>query len=594
MHRDILVGLPSATALAAVEGQVTQILARMASTTPEIAEDLPESAPKIFAGLHTPPLVRDLTRRTLRMMSLAVALIVAIACANVANLLLFRNLARRGALATQRALGASSARLARQQLAEGLLLGLLGSAAGLGVAWLIAFPFRGERLARMPAFEGFALGSATTLFACAAAVLTAVLFAAAPAALAGRFDLGAALRSTRAHETGRVGPLRAALSVGQVALTLALLVGGLLMVRTIAHLRAVETGLDIERVAWTYVTDRSNSASDADDHVRQRELLTSLRALPEIEAAALDMYGPHGSQFRDFVRAAGSLEQEPVPESPTAVWPVTPGWFEMFGVQLLSGRTFRDEDWRYPPGDGVVLTASLARRLFGRVDAAGATVLVGRRNAAERRVIGVVADYRAMTSPAEPTDAFFVPHGAVPFPQLSILTRVRSGDAQALARAREVIESFYPALPIPEPTFLSERVADLRTTERLLGTLLWMLSAFGVLMSAVGLYGVIYFIVSSRRKELGIRRALGADAARIVRVVTRTATAIVIGGAALGALVAYLLTQTLRSELFGVEGLDLPSYAGAVGVVVAAALLAGVSPARAALRVDPVAVLREE
>jgi predicted permease len=594
-HRDILVGLREGVSPDAIQAQVGQVLAAIRRSVPGASESLPASDPTLYEGLHTPPSVRELTRRTLGMMAWAVALILAISCANVANLLLFRNLSRRGALATLRALGASSARLARHQLMESALLGLLGSVAALGVAWLISVPFRGERLVRMPAFDGLTLGAHTVLFVATAALLTAILFGAAPAALVGRFDLGAALKSSREHDTGRMGLLRAMLSTGQIALTLALLVGGLLMVRTITNLRAVDTGLDIDGVAWTLIVDRSNDVPDADDHLRHREMLAALRTIPEVEAAALDTYGPHGSQFRDVIRVPGTPEPEPGIQSTTAAFQVTPGWFEMLRMEPLSGRTFRDEDWTYPPGNDVVLTASLARRLFGRVDVAGATVVVGRRNGTERRVVGVVGEYRSMTSPGEPTDAFFVPHGSVPLsPQLSVMTRIRSRDAAALPRVREVLESFHPGVPIAEPQFLTERVALLRTEERLLGYLLWMLSAFGVLMSAVGLYGVIYFMVASRRRELGIRRTLGADGPDIVRAVGRPAVLIVISGTVVGAITAYALARVLQSQLFGVQALDAFSYAGACAVILVAALVAGMTPARAALAVDPLAILREE
>jgi hypothetical protein len=430
----------------------------------------------------------------------------------------------------------------------------------------------------------------------ATGMLTAILFGAIPAALVGRFDLAGALRATRGHDTGRLGLVRSALSTGQIALTLALLVGGLLMVRTIVNLRAVETGLDVDGVASTLVVDRSSSVPDADDHLRHRELIAALTALPQVDAAALDMYGPHGSQFRDVIRTVDAPEPEPGAGSTTTVWQVTPDWFELFGVAPISGRTFRDEEWRYPPGDEVVLTASLARRLFGHVDVAGVPVVVGTgQRAAERRVIGVVGDYRAMTSPGEPTDAFFVPYGALPFTaQLSVMTRLGSGGGEALSRVREVIESFYPEIPVAEPRFLTERVEDLRTEERLLGYLLGMLSVFGVLMSAAGLYGVIYFIVSSRQRELGIRRALGADGARILDAVGRPAAWIVAGGAVLGSLAAYALSRSIGSELFGVGSIDPASYAGAFAVVLLAAFCAGITPARAALRVDPVAILQDD
>jgi len=590
MHDNLLVLPREGVTLETAEAQIAEILGRLGEGTSESARYVAALRPTLLGGLHTSPFARERTSSALRLMTWAVGLILAIACANAANLLLFRNLARRGALATRRALGASSGRIARQHITESLILGALGTVVGIGVAWLIALPFRGEQLLRIPAFEGFALDWEVVGFVAATAVGTALLFGVVPAVLAGRFDLRAALQASQTRDTGKVGYLRSALSVGQIALTLSLLVSGLLMARTIRNLYTVDTGLDIDGiVSQPMVTPRDLAADELE--ALQRGLLDAVLGIPEVEAAALDLYGPHSSRFMGRLHLIEAPEAEAIS---AVMWPVTPGWFELFGVGTISGRTFQDSDWGPSSPGGIVLTASLARRLFGRTDVAGRTLLAGPRGLEERPILGVVGDYRSLSAPTEPTDAFFVNYGDSPTPQTTLFARTSSFNSEVATRIRGVVESALPDVPVPEPYLLSERVDAIHQEERMLGRLLWILSAFGVLMSGVGLYGVIVFTVSHRKREFGIRLALGADSARIMRLVLGSAVTIVAVGTALGMLGAYGLSRLLESRLFGVETFDLTSYIGAAALLAVVAALACMAPARAAVGVDPVDTLRQE
>ena len=593
-HNNLIVLPREGVTLEAAEAQIAEILSRLGEGSSEIARYMAQLRPRLLGGLHTSPLAREQTYSALRLMAWAVGLILAIACANVANLLLFRNLARRGALATRRALGASSGRIARQHITESLILGVLGSVVGIGVAWLIALPFRGQRLLRIPAFEGFTLDWAVLGFVAATAVGTALIFGVVPAVLAGRFNLRAALLASQTRDTGQAGPLRSALSVGQIALTLSLMVGGLLMARTIANLYAIDTGVDIEGVAK--LTVNSPRDLEADElQALQRRLLDGVLRLPEIDAAALDLYGPHSSAFFGRLNLIEAPQAEPIR---AMMFPVTPGWFDLFGVGAIAGRTFQDSDWGSSSQGGVVLTASLARRLFGRTDVAGRTLLAGPRGLEERRIVGVVRDYRSAASPAEPTDAFFVTDAFFAMyavtRQMTLLVRTNSFNPEVAGRVRTVVESTLPGIPVPDPHLVSEDVDAIHQEKRMLSRLLWILSGFGVLMSGVGLYGVIVFAVSHRKREFGIRLALGADSAQIMRLVLGSAVTIVAAGTALGMLGAYGLSRLLESRLFGVETFDLTSYAGAAALLAMVAALACLAPARAALRSDPVATLRQE
>ena len=567
----------------AVQGQVEEALARLSEAHPARAKVFERLVPTIVTGLHAPPAGRDRTQRTLGLMSLAAALLLAIACANVASLLLFQNLARRGAFATLRALGASTARIARQHLIGSSLVAALGVATGAVLAWSISRLFRGTLLLGMPEYDGMMLDP-TLIFGVGGAVLaTTLLSGALPALLAGRFDLAGALRTSGDRETGRSAGLRTALCGGQIALTLALLVGGLLMLRTILNLRAVDTGVDVQSVVGAFF-EVTGEPSPEEWHALQRSVLEAVSAQPGVERAALDMFGPHGSQSVARVGLPGDPEDE---RPRTLVWQVSPGWFELFEVGAVAGRTFQIGDWRVPPTDVAILTASLAERLFGSTEVVGRTVLVQGERPPERRIVGVVENYTSLITvgaatpdearrPAGPTDAVFVPHAEMRG-WATVFAKLDAAAEGGPARVQSAIESVLPDAPSSEPYLLQDRVDQIHREERLLQRLLLTLAALGALMSGVGLFAAIYFIVASRKRELGIRVALGADAVRILRLVTRSAAAIVLGGVAAGLLIAYPLSSALRSRLYGIEHLDPVSY-GSAALALGLVAFLGASP----------------
>lgn len=590
MHSNIVARTREGVGAEAVEAQIADILSRLAEANPESREWLADLTPMLFPGLHVRPLMRERTYGSLRILAGIVGLVLLIACANVANLLLFRNVSRRGALATRRALGASSGRIARQHLAESLVLGTLGTLAGLGVAWLVALPFQGESLVRMPAFDGFTVDGRVLAFAGIVSVVTAVLFGAVPAALAGRFDLGAALKEAGGRETRGHARIRRIMSAGQVALSLTLLVGGLLLVRTVRNLYSVDTGFSIGGVVALPLNPGGGPEGSAAEALR-RDLLTAVTVLPAVEGAALDLYGPHGSRMMGRV----ALRDAPDDEAGRAmVWPVTPGWFDLLDVETVDGRPLRREDEGSGPETGVVITSSLARRLFGATDVAGRTLRAGMWELEEVRVVGVTEDLRAAHSLDEPQDAVFVPFGSNPLPSMTLLVGTREFNPQVARQIRSAVERVLPDQPVPDPTLLADRLTRIHSERRIFSQLLGLLSILAVVLAAVGLYGVIAFAVAGRVREFGIRLALGADGSRIARLVLRDATTIVVSGTVLGLAGAYLLSSVLESRLFGVERIDPVSYASAVLLLAAVATLACWKPARSAARVDPVETLKVE
>ena len=584
-----------------LDGLLTALLAaQIAAPTARASADgrgPAELRATLHPGLDVHPLMRGLLEPLLDVLAAAGLVVLLIPCANVANLLLVRGLHRRGEIAVRRALGASPGRIVRRVLTETFLLGALGGLAGLATAWAIGLGFRGESLWAFPAFEGFGLDGRVLAFSLATLLLTALLSGALPAALAGRFDLGDALRDAGPSASSRHGLLRSSMASLQIGLSLTLLVGGLLLTRTVRNVAAVDPGVETRGVqaltlqmgAWT-----DGPAANA----LHREILDAARDTPGIESAALQAwYGPYQGQLRRRVRLPGGSDEEPVVAA--SYW-VSHGWFELFGVETLAGRTLEAADWTVGDGEGrvppVVVTEALARRLFGSVPAAlDRTLEYGIGTFAEARIVGVVADVRLRDPRIPPIETFFLPFPGEDTNLLTVLARTSEPDRGASRDAlRRAVEAAAPMLPVPDPRPLNDRIALLLAEQRVLGRLLAILSSVAVLLAGVGLYGVVAFGATGRRREFAIRLAFGADRRRIAGLVARSAGSIVTTGIAVGMGGAYALSRLVESRLFGVEPLDPATWSSAAGLLALVAVLACWLPARSATAVDPVATLRQE
>jgi putative ABC transport system permease protein len=589
MHDDLVVRLRSDPSVETVEDRLAAILAEIGEAVPEHHEYLAGLRPMLFPGLTTPPMWRAMTHRTLSILGVIVGLVLLVACANVANLL-FRNVNRRGSAAVRRALGASSGRIARSELAQSFVLASLGSVIGLAVAWLISLPLRGESLLRpLPELDQFAVDARVLTFAVAASVATTILFGTVPAMLAGRFDLGGALREAGRGATGHAAYLRSLMAASQIGLSLALLVGGVMLTRTVSNLYAVDTGMTEENVAVLHVDVPGDNGAEQ-ELVARETALASLEAVPGVRGVAATLYGPHGSRMMGRVgrdaRSDGSVRSEVVP--------VTAGWFELLEVTTEEGARLRLDEDAWHPG-AAVLSASLARKLFGSESAAlGQPVSVRFAAWEETRVVAVTSDLRRASSPDESADAVFVPFEASPLPFVTFLVKAASVDVPVLEAIRGAVELALPDVPVPDPVALTAVVDQIHSERRIFSTLLQLLSVFAVTLSAVGLYGVIAFAVAGRRREFGVRIALGAEASRIAALVARYAARIIVAGTALGLGGAYALARVLESRLFGLEPVDAVSYGLAIALFAVTAAGACWVPTRRATRVDPVLALKAE
>jgi predicted permease len=592
MHSDIIVRPRPGVSADAIRDQAGEILRRLGLASTESGPYLAKLRPWVFEGLHTPPIVRRATYSSLRMLTVVVGLVLLLACANVANLLLFRNVRRRGMVATLRALGASTGRIARLHLALSLVIGSLGALVGIGVGWVISVPFKGASLMRMPAFEGLVLDWRALAFAIGASGITTLVFGTLPALVAGRFDLAGSLRSSTGTDSGHFVRVRSALSAIQLSLGMALLVGALLLLRTMQNLYSVDLGIDSEGIS-ALTLDLPRDLGPEDQQSLVRRLLATAGRLPEVKGAAADPYGPFGPSLIGRIRLPGAPEAD---ELRADVLPVTPGWFELLGVRTVRGRTFRDTDWNVGTTDIVILTESLARRLFGRIDVVGQVVEAGFGPPAPMEILGVVSDVRSAHAPDRPEDTFFVTPPALPWalPYFTLLLDVQAFNPEVAQRIRTAVEAELPDEPVPDPEPIAERLDYINAEAAVYTTLLALLSTIAVVLSAVGLYGVVAFTVAARQREFGVRLALGAEGGRIARLVAQNVSGILGAGTVLGLGAAFALSQLLQNRLFGVEPLDPASYAGAAAVFAAVAIVACSAPTLRAIRVDPVTTLREE
>jgi predicted permease len=591
MNQEFLVRLRSTAEFETAEAELNSLLDRLAAREQSTSDYVSRLDATLHPGLNVTVDLRPYVRRALAILSAAGILILLIPCANVANLLLMRAVRLRGDAAVRRALGASAGGVARLFMAESLLLSVAGTAAGLGVAWIIGRALEGQAVWGLQAFEGFVMDWRLLAFACTALFLTAFLSGVLPAGLAGRSDPAAAMKDASHQHTARHGVLRHTMSAVQIALSLTLLVGSALLVRTVRNVYAVDPGLSMDGVYVASVHTGREPLDEAVFAALRHRILDAVRTLPDVRATSLQsFYGPYAGSLSNRISLPGSPDDG---AQISAHW-VDQGWFELLNINVLAGRSFRMADADVSAPKPVILTANLANRMFGSPTAAlDRSVLIGLREKEEALVVGVVEDVRLTDVRKPAAEAVFLPYPGQQEP-ITVLVQATSESAGTAERLHRALESAAPAFPVTEPKPLKSRIENQIAEQRVLARLLGIFSGLAVLLAAVGLYSVISFGVSARRREFAIRVVLGADRLRIVQLVVRSATLLIVGGTALGLAGAFALSRLLESRLFGVEAVDPLSYVAAATGLALIAFAASWLPARAATRDDAAATLKSE
>lgn len=590
-----LLGRPVAGHTAAqIDAELQGVAAWLAAEFPKENSKFSRVRFHMMGPLGIDPLVRDRTTGTVLLMLALSGLVLLIACSNVASLLLMRGIGRQGEVAIRTAIGAGRMRVVRQHLTEGTLLWLLGGTAAIGFVWLVLRVVSGAALLGLRGELGqVPLDWRVATFALTLSFIVGVVFTVVPAMRSARVDPGTTLK----QEAGSAGPrplrIGTALSALQVALSLTLMVGALLLGGTMRNLSRVDLGFDPADVHVFTVRPGSLGYSTAQASQYREEFVGRLRRRPGVNGVSTAANVPFWGAYSTRARAVGTDRYHET----GAIQMATPELFEVLRIPILAGRTFSHEDLGAgggKPRDVVVLGASSARQLFGTTDVAGRTVEFNTISQKGRRfeVIGVVGDVRTrdLTQPAEPivyeaADADFLRRNAV------VAVRVTPGTAIA-ADVRSIAASLDPALPVANVASMSEHIAAAHGEWTTLARLMTVLSAIAAVLAAVGLYGVIAFGVAARRREFGIRLALGAAPSRVSALVLRRTAMITSAGVVLGLAGASVLSRAIESRLFGVTRFDPATWGMAALLLVVIALAASWIPARRASRVEVTTALR--
>jgi putative ABC transport system permease protein len=524
----------------------------------------------------------------------AVSLVLLIACVNVANLLLARAAARRREAAIRSALGASRGRIVRQLLVESTVLSVAGGAIGLlmarwGIDGLAALA--SGRIARAAEIQ---MDPVVLWFALMLSIATGLAFGLLPALHSSGGNLRAAIEGAggRSESGSRGGTrLRRLLVLGETALAVTLLFGAGLLIRSFWRLTHVDTGMRTESVLTLSISIPSRIYNAEKDGPYRDAILSGIRALPGVVAAAGSKTLPlQGGGEAYGVRVEGRPEEKRIqPDGGSII--VTTGYFSALGIPVVQGRDFTqaDMDTEAPV---LLVNRTLARQLWPGQNPVGKGLIFGEKSRLE--VIGVIGDVRQDGLEVTPRGAMYVPVARFPRSSLKVFVRHAGNPAALASGIRSVIRSLEPDQPISRVVPLTEVVSEAAAKPRLLTALVTAFGAIALLLAALGIYGVISYGVAQRRREIGIRMALGAGRADVQRLVVREGMTLAGAGLALGLLASAALAPILRSLLFQTREGDPATLLTVTALLGAVALLACAIPARRASRLDPQAALRTE
>jgi len=589
-----------------------QMTARLATLAPAIVEStIPPNWPTeaIDSYRHTrfgvAPAekgfsdLRTTYGKALYILMVIVGLVLAVACANVANLLLARATARQREMAVRLAIGASRGRLARQLITESLLLSLAGAALGGGIATYGSKMLVGLLSNRARAVQlDLHVDPTVLLFTTAVATITGILFGLVPAWRVGRTDPQAAMKSqghgvAEGHSRFRAGK---ALVAGQVALSLVLIAGAGLLVGSWYRLATVDPGFRRDGILLVQANIRALHTPDDQRVGVFAQILDRLRAVPGVRSASVSLLTPVGSMtWNDALKVEGFT---PKSGDDALSWSnaVSDGFFSTMGVPLLSGRDFDTRDGA-TAGRVAIVSEAMARKFFG------SPAVVGRRFQVEQgnswtppiEIVGVVGDtkYQSLRDSAQSIVYYPQNQQEAESERRQFQLRV-DGSPLAIAPAvKAIFAEFNPSITLDLKT-LDRQLSDSTTLVRAIALLSGFFGALALLLASIGLYGIMAYNVARRRNEIGVRIALGAEYGRVVRMVLGEVSRIVVVGVVIGIALSAGTTRLVKTFLYGLTPMDPFTLGAAASVLVVVGLCAAAIPAWRAARMDPVAALREE
>jgi len=556
------------------------------------------------SSLEIHPLHQQLVvgvRLTLLVMWGAVVLVMLLACANVANLMLARTVSRQREMAVRAAVGARRWQLIRQLLSESIILGIMGGALGL----LLAFWCTSAIASIVP--EGFAssvhdlnaigLNWQVFGFTLGLSLLTGVVFGIVPAVTGSRPDLLRVLRESAARNLMSFGlrSMRGWLVVTELALALILLLGAGLLVRSFRQLNAVDLGFNREHVLTARIgLPRSVYRTPAQTTAFNQQLLDRIKALPGVESAGTINHTPlTGFAVIVFTEIEGQPAPDREKDAPIGIGAVTPDYFRTLQIPLISGRNHDERDRADAPKVAVVNQA-FAQRYFPGGDVLGKRIGFGCENGLCTTIVGVVGNVKQESITAEVTPEIYVPFSQMPMNGMTLFVRSK-GEPADLARAlRSEVFAVDRNQPVYDVKTLEQRVVQTIAASRSLMLLFLGFAVLALVLASIGVYGIVSYSVSQRTREIGIRMALGARGVDVLRMVFKNGLTLVVAGVAIGVAGALALTRFLTTMLFGVTATDTATFVVVSVTLAAVALIACLVPARRATKVDPLEALRYE
>jgi predicted permease len=530
----------------------------------------------------------------------SVVMVLLIACANVANLLLVRGTNRTGEIALRSALGAGRGRVLTQLLVENAVLAILGGGFGL----LMAYSGLGALLKlappSLPYLDQVGVDGTVLLFTIGAVSFVSLLFGFVPALHLARIPISSALKEGGRARLGGIGRdrSRSLMLIGEVALSLMLLLGSGLLLRSFTHLSSVDPGFDTESVHRFTLSLPDASYETPEEGIEFFESLEErIKALPGVRSVG----SIFGAPLSDVSISAGFVltDRPPPPpgQEPSAAWRVvTPGYFEAMGIPLLQGRWFEDQD-RLGSQPVMVVTQRFVDRFLPGEDPIGkplqSMVSMSLPEEEPRTIVGVVGDARYDNMGEPPAPAFYVPESQIASDYLTTVVKAMPGMSPMIAIG-EIVKSMDPDLPLRDVEEMTAVIDRTLGPARFNLLLLGIFTTLAVVLAAVGLYGVVAYLVSQRTREIAIRMALGAKGESVVRMVLGQGIRPALAGIVLGLAGAFAGSRLLTALLYGIEPTDPVSYLGATGLLLLVVVGAASIPAARASRIAPMKALKQE
>jgi putative ABC transport system permease protein len=576
------------------QAEMTSISARLEQQYPD--KDLHKSS-RVEPALEA--LVGDI-RPALLILLGAVGCVLLIACANVANLLLARAMSRHKEMAIRSALGASRARVVRQLLTESVLLSLAGGALGLVLAvwWsdlLVALGKQDIPRALQVGLDWRVLG-----FTLAVSLLTGVVFGLVPALHSSKTQLTETLKEGARGGSGegaRRNRIRGVLVVSELAIAVVLLVGAGLLIQSLWRLRQVSPGFESQNLL-TFVVGIPEVKYPTEKQAQfYHDLVARVESLPGVRSASAVIPLPLSG---DLFRISFETEGRPMAKGdlPSAdFFAIGDGYFKTLGVSILKGRDFNERDGEKAPGV-IIVNQAFAEKFFPNEDPIGKRIkpgiATGENKPDWREIVGVVADVRNRNLSSELRTGYFVPAAQIPFNQMTMVVRTTNDPHSLITAVQNEVHSMDKELPVFNVKTMAEYISATVAAPRFNTTLLALFAAVALVLTIVGLYGVMSYSVAQRTNEIGIRMALGAQTRDVLRLVVSQGFKLVLLGLGIGLIGAFALMRVISSLLFGVTTKDPLTFAAVAILLAVVALLACYIPARRASRVDPMEALRYE